>query len=64
MYVFRADHLTLDYHLVCSSLGKSTSPITIFPQLPIVIYVGLRPHGLFSIQFAVILVQLTFIQSC
>ncbi|EGV96540.1 hypothetical protein I79_000565 [Cricetulus griseus] len=54
--------------LVCSSLGRASSSAPSFPQLPIVLYVELRPHGHFSpVQFGifidVIFVQLTFIQS-
>lgn len=37
IYVFRADSLALDNQLVCSSLGNTTSPTHILPQLPIVL---------------------------
>ena len=49
---------------MCSSLGKDTFSAPSFPQLPIVLCVGLRPHGLSTLSFvtsiAFILVQLTF----
>lgn len=42
IYVSRAHHLALSNQLACYSLGKTTSPTSSFPQLPIVICVGLR----------------------
>lgn len=66
MYIFRSDHLILDNLLVCSSLGKTTSPAPRIAQLPIVICVGLRPHGLFPFYgmfVSIILVQLMFMWS-
>lgn len=48
-------------------LGELPFPVPSFPQLPIILYVGLRPHGLFSEQIDIfidfILVQLTLWQS-
>lgn len=38
-YVFRADCLTLDNQLVCSSLGSTVSPTPSFTELPVVLYV-------------------------
>ena len=46
MYVFRADRLALGSQLVCSLSGKTTSPTPVFPQLPVVLRVELRRHGL------------------
>lgn len=67
MHVFRDDHLAV-YQLVCSSLGKTNSQAPIFPQLPVVLHKGVRPHGLLSIHFvrflSVILAQLTFGKPC
>lgn len=40
VYIFRADHLAQDSQLL-SSLRKTTHPSSNFPQLPIVLYVGL-----------------------
>ena len=37
---------------------KTTSPAPSFPQLPAVLYVGPRPHVLFSAHFGIILVHL------
>ena len=42
--------LALENQLVCSSLG-TISPPPSFPQLPIVLCVGLSPHGLCSTHF-------------
>lgn len=53
MCVFRADRLALDNQLACSSLEKVTSLVPRFPQLPVTPCVGLRPHGLLSIQFGI-----------
>ena len=50
LHVFRADHLTLDNQLVCSSLGKTASPVLSLPQFLIVHCGGLRSHELFSMQ--------------
>lgn len=44
MYVSRADLLTLDNQLMCSSLERTTSPAPSFTHLPIVLCVELRPH--------------------
>lgn len=44
MYDFRADHLTLDNHLVCSSLGE-TPLWPSCPQLPVVLLWGLSHVG-------------------
>ena len=51
MCVFRADHLALDNHLVCSSTPRwiTTSSTPRFLQLHIVFYVQLRPPVLFPI---------------
>jgi hypothetical protein len=46
LYVFRSNHLVLDNQLVCSSLEKRICPALSIPQLPVVVYVGLRPPGL------------------
>lgn len=50
MYAFRADILTLDNQLVCSFLGKTTSPtptfLTAYRSLSRV-----RPCGLFPVHF-------------
>lgn len=63
MYIFKVGHLVLDDQLSCCALGRTTSPVASFFQLPVVVCVGLRPCGLFSIQFVlfidVILGQLT-----
>lgn len=62
MCVFRGDRLALNNQLVCSS----TSPDPRFPQLLIVLWVRLRPCGLFPIHFGMptgIFVQLTSRQS-
>lgn len=53
MYAFRDGHLALDNQLVCCSFGKFTSPAPSFPQLPVVVCVGLRPRGCFLVQFDV-----------
>jgi hypothetical protein len=50
MYVFITDSLALDNQLVCSFLKNNTSP-TPFPQLPIDLCVGLRPHWFLPIHF-------------
>ena len=42
-YVFRANSLVLDNQWVCSSLGKTISPILGIPQLPVVLCLRLRP---------------------
>lgn len=67
MYVFKADHSALDSQLVRSSLERHLSCF----QLSLVAlqsFVRLRPHGLFLLHFSmsteVVLVQLTFGQSC
>lgn len=49
MYVFKGDHLVLDNQLVCSSLGKATSLVPSFPQLPIPLCAGFRPHELLPV---------------
>ena len=36
---------------VCSSLGKATYPSLSLPQLPIILSVGWRPHGIFPVLF-------------
>lgn len=53
MYDLRADHLTLDNKLLYPSQGSIISPFPSFIQLPVVICIGLMPHGLFNglIQF-------------
>lgn len=43
IYVFRADHLVLNKHLVCSSLEKILSPTLGIPWVPVVLCVGLGP---------------------
>lgn len=53
MCVFRADRLALDKQLECSSLEKATSSVPRFPCLSVAPCVGLRLHGLFSIQFGI-----------
>ena len=67
-YVFKMDHLALDNQLVCSLLGKATSPALSFPQLPIVLCVGCRPSGFFLVQsgmsIGVSLVHYAFGRSC
>lgn len=53
----------LDNQLVGFPLGSRACPVPSFPQLTTVLYVGLRPHGLFSVHFGmsvIILVQLMF----
>lgn len=49
---------------MCSFLGRATFSAPSFPQLPVVLWVGLRPRRLFPIQFgmliSVTLVHLTF----
>jgi hypothetical protein len=67
MYVLRAGCLAVNNQLLCSSLGKTPSPVLSSPQLPIVLCVILRPGGLFPIHFGLltdVLVQLTMGQSC
>lgn len=44
-YLFRTDHLALDYWLVCSSLGRVIPPVTSVIQFSIVLWVLLRPPG-------------------
>lgn len=65
--LFSRHHLVLDSQLICSSLGKTTSPTPSFPQLPIVLCIGLRPQKLLSMQFGifvgVLLVKLMIGQS-
>lgn len=62
-YVFKMDHLALDNQLVCSLLGKATSPALSFPQLLVVLCVEYKLHGPFLVYFGlsigVNLVQLT-----
>lgn len=43
MYVFKTDHLVWADQLVCSSPGKTVSPILSIPQLPAVLCLGLQP---------------------
>ena len=68
IYLFRADCLELDNQLMCFSLGRITSLTPSFTQFSVVLFVGLRPCGLFPFQFGLfielILVQLTCGQSC
>lgn len=68
MYVFRADHLTLDNQSVCSSLGKATSLAPNFPQLPRVPCAELRLCGIslvpFDMTIGVILAQVRLVLSC
>lgn len=69
MYVyFQSDHLALDNQLACSFLSKTTSCIPSFPQLSIVIWVGLRSCGLLPILFdmsvGITFCQLVFDHSC
>lgn len=67
MYDFRADHLTLDNHLVHSSLGETPS-LTQLSSVACGSFVGLKPRGLCPIQLAmsidVVLVHCTFEQPC
>lgn len=51
-FFFRSDFLALDNQFVCFSLGKTISPAPMSPQLPIVLYIGLRPCSLFRIHRA------------
>lgn len=37
--------------LMLSSLGRTTSPAPSFTQLPIILWVGLRPRGLFPVPY-------------
>lgn len=46
MYIFHAGHLALGDQLLCSLLGKNPSPTFSFSQLPLVLGVRLRSHGL------------------
>lgn len=68
MYVFRADYLTLNNELMCSSMGKTSSLSRKFLQLPMVLCEGLKPHGLFPIYFGlsngIILVHFMVGKSC
>lgn len=67
MYVFRADNLTHDNQLVCSSssLEKVAFSITSSAQLPIVLCVELRPHEIypnyFGMSIAVVLSQVMYV---
>lgn len=65
-YVFRAELLALDKQSMCLPLERAVSPAPAIPRLPKVLCVGLRPPGLFPIQFgmsiSVIIVQFTFRQ--
>lgn len=57
--------VALDNQLVSPSLGKATSPIPSFFQLPIVLSVEIRPWGLLCpIWHDIIPVHLTLLQSC
>lgn len=47
MYIFRDDHLALTNNWCAFSLGKNISLNPSFPQLLIVLCVGLRSHGIF-----------------
>lgn len=44
MHVFRAECLALNSQLVCSSLGKATSPIPCLSQLPVILYEVLKTY--------------------
>lgn len=46
VHVFMADHLGLDNWSVCSFLGRVSFASLCFAPLPIILSVGLRPHGL------------------
>lgn len=52
LHIFRADYWPLNCQLVCSSLGKTSSPFPSFSQLPAVPFVGLRSSGLFPSSLA------------
>lgn len=56
----------LGNQLVLSSLGKAVSPALSIPQLPGVLWLGLRPHGLFlvPISMSIVPVLLMFEWSC
>lgn len=69
MYIFFRDaYLALDSELVCSFLGRTISPASSFTQLPIVLCLGLMPHGSFPMQIAMLIgilfAQLMFGWSC
>lgn len=55
LYVLSADRLPLDSQFVCSSPGKTTFLAHSFPKLHIVLCVGLRPNGLFPVQFGMLI---------
>lgn len=48
MFLFKADHLTLENHLIHSSLVKVSSPAPGLPWLPVDPCVELRPHRVSS----------------
>lgn len=61
MYILRDDCLALDTQLVCSSLGKTTSPTPSITSVTIALCVELRSYGVYpsSLYFVgVIIVQL------
>lgn len=68
LYVFKDDHLALDNQRVCLSLGRTNSHAPIFTQVPVIFCIGLRPPGLFPVNFGMfigfVLVHLTFEQLC
>lgn len=68
IYIFKVDHLfVLDSQLVCSSLGKAISPTCSISLLPLVLWVGLWPCGLFLLHFGMSIIcldQLMFKTSC
>lgn len=68
VYIFMTEYLVWDDQSVCFSLGKTISPAFSVLYLPLVLFVGLRPRGLFPILFnmpiAVALIQPVFKWSC
>lgn len=68
MYVVRADYLAPGKQLVWYSLGKTTSLVSSFPWLPLILSVVLSPPGLSSIHFGVpigvSLIQFVLVQPC
>ena len=62
VYAVRADHLVLGNHIACHSLEKNFfSQILSLLQLPVILWVRLRQHGISTVHFDmsinVILVQ-------
>lgn len=62
--IFRADHLIMDSHLVCSSLGKNISSSFSILWMPVVLPLGLRLHELPFSMLACLLVSFMFKPSC